>query len=270
MTEPVLVVVVNYGVVDHVERLMASGALLGQRVLLVDNDSQPQRLQAVARAHEAEVLLLDRNHGFAGAVNRALAHAGDHGPVLLLNPDVRLKASDVLALRRALAHGRLTGVTPLLLNRDGSVQVGTAGGPATLAGFVAYFLFVSHLVPAVGGVCHTRRQLLSGRAPAWACMACLMLDAQAFRRYGPIPEHELVYAEDVAWGWAASRRGACFAVLRDVCVVHEQGAAGASPRWRHALTRLAVRENGPARGRMASGAMVLGLAIRRLIGRRIA
>ena len=222
-------------------------------------------MRALADRHGAEALLLGRNHGFAGAVNRAVGQAGDHGPVLLLNPDVHLGASDVASLRAALVEARFTGVTPLLVHGNGSVQVGTAGGPVTVAGFATYFLFLSHLVPSARGIFYTRRQLVRGVAPVWACMACLLLDGDAFARYGPLPEDEVVYAEDVAWGWSASRAGARFGVLQAVRVVHEQGAAGASPRWRGALARLAVRELGRSRGRLAQGAMWLGLGARQVV-----
>ncbi len=261
-------VIVNYALADHVERLLDSGALVGQRVLLVDNASQPDHLRRLAVRHGAELLLLERNYGFAGAVNRGIAHAGEHGPVLLLNPDVRLGPSDVDELRHALIQRGLTGVTPLLVNVDGSVQVGTAGGPVTPTGFAVYFLFLSHLVPGARGTFYTRRQLAGALRPDWVCMACLLLDRDAFGRYGPIPEHELVYAEDVAWGWTASRAGARFAVVPGVRVVHEQGAAGGSRRWSSASARLALREHGPVKGRVALLAMRVGLGARRLLRRR--
>ena len=264
MDEPILVVIVNYRLARHIDRLLNSGALEGHRVLLVDNDSEPERVRETAEAHGAELLLLDRNFGFAGAVNRGIAHAGEHGPVLLLNPDVSVDAEDLARLRLELTARHVTGVTPLLVNLDGSLQVGTAGGPFTLRGFIGYFLFLGHVLPAARGVFFTPRQLVGEVPPRWACMACLMLDGAAFHRYGPLPEFELMYGEDVAWGWAASRAGASFAIASDVRVVHAQGAAGASWRWTGALRRLAVRELGPVRGRIAVAAMWAGLEIRRL------
>ncbi len=264
-----VVLIVNYGLVDRIDSLLGSGALRGHRVLVVDNASEPERVRAVVSAHGGEALLLHRNYGFGGAVNRGVVHAGPPpGAWLLLNPDVRLDASTVSSLHRELVERRLTGVTPLLLDNGGSVQVGTAGGPLTLRGFAAYFLGLSHLLPRSRGVFFTRRQLLRGLEPSWACMACLMLDGDAFTRFGPIPEEELVYGEDLAWGWRASRGGGRFAVVPDVRVVHEQGAAGASRRWAPAVSRLAMREQGRVRGGLAVVIMWLGLLLRRMAGRR--
>jgi GT2 family glycosyltransferase len=257
-----LVVIVNYRLADHTERLLQRRPFGSARVALVDNGSEPERLESVAASHGAELLLLDRNYGFAGAVNEAVRRCADHDQILLLNPDVELTPDALAALRTALVSGRLTGVSPLLHGTDGRVQVGTAGGPVTLSGFATYFLFLAHLIPTRRGIFYTRRQLRSGLTPAWLCMACLLLDGDAFRRFGAVPEYELAYAEDVAWGIAASAAGARFAVLPEVGVVHEQGAAGASSMWRAALARLAVRENGRWAGWLAVACMRVGLAVR--------
>lgn len=267
--DPLLVVIVNYRLARYIDELLATGRLAGHDVLLIDNASEPEHLRQVADRHGSELLLLPYNFGFAGAVNRGLAHARPRSHVLLLNPDVRLPESAVSSLRQVLATRGLTGVAPLLLKADGSIQVGTAGGPVTLSGVAAYFLFASHLLPWIRGVFYTRRQLASALEPSWLGMGCLLLRGDAFDRFGPIPERELVYAEDVAWGWAATRAGARFAVVPQVRVVHEQGAAGESTRWRGAFVRLVRREAGPFRGTMAAACVWVGLVLRRLSGRRV-
>ena len=268
MREEVLVILVNWRLADQIEQLLASGALTGQRVLLVDNASQPDEIQALAGRYGAEALLLQENFGFAGAVNRALAASRPARAVLLLNPDVRLRAATVGVLHQRLVRDDLTGVAPLLVRPDGSVQV-SGGGPLTARSFLLYFLFLSHLLPKARGVFYTRRQLRAGLAPSWLGMGCLLLRGDAFHRYGPIPEDELVYGEDVAWGVAASHAGARFALATDLRVSHDQGAAGASSRSHPALARLAIRQLGPFRGGLAAGCMWAGLGVRRLVGRTL-
>lgn len=257
-----LVVIVNYRLADKIEDLLRRCPFDGARVVLVDNGSQPERLQAIAREQRSDLMLLDRNYGFAAAVNRAVASVPEHDAVLLLNPDVDLTPAVLAALWEGMAGRELTGVSPLLRNQDGTVQVGTAGGRANATAFVAYFLGISHILPRLGGVFYTRKQLRSGVPPSWLCMACLLLDGRAFRTFGPIPEQELAYAEDLAWGVAATRAGARFAVLPGVEVVHEQGAAGGGFLWREALVRLARRENGQWGGRVAVASVTVGLAVR--------
>jgi N-acetylglucosaminyl-diphospho-decaprenol L-rhamnosyltransferase len=268
VTVRLLVVIVNYRLADYIERLLRRCPFDADvRVLLVDNDSQPDEIRRIAEAFGADLLLLDRNYGFAGAVNRAMASVPSHREILLLNPDVSLTPAALARLRQLRAERGLTGITPLLRDSDGTIQVGTAGGSAGVGAFAAYFLFLSHLFPRLGGVFYTRRQLRSALAPAWLCMACLLLDGAAFERFGPVPEKELAYAEDVAWGLAASRMGARFAVATDVAVTHEQGAAGGAALWRDAVARLAVMENGRWAGGLAVACMTAGLWLRGVIRR---
>lgn len=263
-----LVVIVNYQLADYIERLLRQRPFDHDvRILLVDNDSQPDQMREVAEAYGTELLLLDRNYGFAGAVNRAVESVPRHREVLLLNPDVSLTPAALARLRQVRTERELTGVTPLLCHSDGTIQVGTAGGHASLGAFMGYFLFVSYLFPRVRGVFYTRRQLRDPPAAAWLCMACLLLEGDAFQRFGPVPETELAYAEDVAWGVAASRKGARFAVVTDLEVTHEQGAAGAAFLWRDAVARLAVMENGRWAGGLAVASMTAGLGVRAVLRR---
>lgn len=260
---------VNYRLAAHIERVLASGALAACHVVLVDNASEPEKLTALARRYGADLLLLDRNVGFAAAVNRAVDWAGKHAQVLLLNPDVHVDEADLAVLKGALAADDLTGVSPLLVGQRGVLQGGMAGGVVTAWRLGAYFLFLTHLFPKWRGAFYTRRQVRSGVAPAWISMACLLLRGDAFERFGPITEHETVYAEDLAWGVAATAAGARFRVLRDVNVLHEGGASGASSEWSRAVIRYVVREQGRARGYVASACMWVGLVLRRLVGRPV-
>jgi N-acetylglucosaminyl-diphospho-decaprenol L-rhamnosyltransferase len=260
--DSLLVVIVNYGLSAYIERLLTTGVFNEHQVILVDNASEPERLAVLAEQFGTRLLLLNRNYGFAGAVNRAVTEAGPHQEVLLVNPDLAISQRQLDSLRAARRTHELTGASPVLLNTDGSIQVGTAGGPLTLSAFAAYFLFASHVFGRIRGAFYTRRQLTSGLAPAWLCMACVLLDGDAFRRFGSIPEDEIVYGEDLAWGYRAWTSGATFGVVTELRVVHEQGAAGASDRSISALTRLARRSNGAIGGPLAAACIRLGVALR--------
>ncbi len=268
MDKPILVVIVNYFLADHIAALLGSGALSTQDVLLVDNASEPNRIEELAAHHSADVLLLDRNYGFAGAVNRAVASARPHDQILLLNPDVRLTASTVTKLRRTLAASDLTGLSPGVMNLDGSPQL-VCGGPHTLWSFVIYFFFISRVLPRARGILYTPRQVAAVLQPEWLGMACVLLRGDAFERFGPIPEDEIVYGEDLVWGTTATRSGARFAVQNDLKVTHQKGAAGGSAGSWGAMGRAARRELGPLRGRLAAWTMWLGLRIRQLAGRKV-
>ena len=216
-------------------------------------------------------LLLPVNVGFAAAVNAAVRASRTDAPVLLLNPDLELTSEALDGLLRALADpaSNLDGVAPLLLDADGGVQVGAAGGPLTAGAVASYFLLVSHLVPRLRGVFLTRRQLARGVRADWLCMACLLVRGDVFDRFGAIPEDELVYAEDLAWGTAATDAGARLRLVPSVRAVHTRGASGASARWVGAFERT-VRARVPGvGGALAVASVRLGLGLRRAVGRRV-
>jgi N-acetylglucosaminyl-diphospho-decaprenol L-rhamnosyltransferase len=262
------VVLVNFRTLPDVQRALAQPAMAAaQQVIVVDNASDPDAVAQLCADHRATAVLLPTNTGFAGGVNAGLA-ALEQGveQVLLLNPDVVLTPEALAGLRAGLSHH--DAVAPLLVEPSGRLQVGAAGGPLTVGAFAAYFLGLSHVLPALQGVMLTRRQSRRAQRVAWLSMACLCARRSAFTRFGPVPTDELVYAEDVAWGTAASARGAHLALLPAVTVVHAHGAAGASSAWVGSLGRLAVRRLGPQRGRVAVALMRCGLLLRRCAGRQ--
>ncbi|HTY72445.1 MAG TPA: glycosyltransferase [Actinomycetes bacterium] len=268
MTPPrpaIRAVLVNYHCADHIEQRLASGVFESlDEVLIVDNASDPERVAGWKSAYGVTPVLLPGNVGFAAAVNEAVRRSTSSGPILLLNPDADLDRRGLRRLLRELAgaDAGADAVAPLLRDTGGGVQVGAGGGPLTLRSVTTYFLFLSHVVPRARGIFLTRRQIARGAAADWLCMACLLLAPDAFERFGPIPEDELVYAEDVAWGTRATRRGARFRLVPEVSVEHEQGVSGGGDAWVGALERLYLRRLGALRGRVAVGVMRVGLAVR--------
>lgn len=260
------VILVNFRSLPAIRGLFASGLLDGHRVIVVDNGDDPEGVCELCSEHGAQPLLHRDNLGFAAAVNSAVATIGAaDDPWLLLNPDVTVTPDQLAELWRQLEVQAVDGVAPLLRLPDGTLQIGPGGGPLTLRSVMAYFLFVSHLLPWCRGVFFTRRQSLRIRRVDWLCMACVMLVPDAFDRFGPIPEDELVYAEDIAWGTLATSHGARFRLVPSVLVGHESGASGGSSVWHAALERLARRRLGPVRGILALMSIRVGLRARRLI-----
>lgn len=269
MTEPTLtVVLVNFRCLPDIENILESGVLGGHDVIVVDNGDDPAGVRQVCATRNATPILIEHNVGFAAAVNRAVATVErPRRPWLLLNPDVEITVADLAILIDRLDEGG-DGVAPLLAGSDGRLQIGPGGGALTLSSVAVYFLFLAHVLPKLRGVFLTRSQSRQAHEVAWLCMACLVLVPDAFSRFGPIPEDELVYAEDLAWGTSASARGARFRLIPELTVTHQQGASGGSAMWIGAFKRLCRARLGPVRGRMAVTAVTVGLGVRRLMGRR--
>jgi N-acetylglucosaminyl-diphospho-decaprenol L-rhamnosyltransferase len=264
------IVIVNYEAADRLETLLGSHALAGHEVILVDNASEPAKITALAEAYAATPLLLDRNIGFGAAINEALRQAArSDRHILLLNPDVAVSPETLSELSRRLADQCLDGIAPLLREEDGRVPVGVGGFRPTVGTVTAYAGFLTHLLPWVHGLFLTPRQAARGGKPDWLCMACLLLRADAFYDFGPIPEDELVYAEDVAWGSRASEHGARFVLAEDLSVMHAGGASGARFAWIESTERLLRRRIPGWRGWLAARIFRTGLLVRRALGRQI-
>jgi N-acetylglucosaminyl-diphospho-decaprenol L-rhamnosyltransferase len=264
-------ILVNYRSLDDVAARLASEALAEADVIVVDNASDPRAIQELCHRHGATAVLLLDNRGFAAGVNAGWSVAQDRAPLplLLLNPDAQLTGEAVDRLLVQLQLGRWDGVGPLLMERPGRPQVGAAGGPVTLRSVAVYFLMLGHVLPRTRGVFLTRKQARAGGRVHWLCMASCLLAPDALVRFGPVPEDELVYAEDLAWGTAATDKGARFCLDASVEVPHQHGSSGGSEAWVGALTRLLRTRLGPIRGRLAiiavHGGLLLRSGVRRIL-----
>jgi GT2 family glycosyltransferase len=101
--QPVAVVIPNWNGAALLDRLLptiAAQTVPPARVLVVDNGSTDES-RACASRHGADVLALDRNLGFAAAVNRGVASVREP-LVAILNNDVELAPEWLAALLRAI------------------------------------------------------------------------------------------------------------------------------------------------------------------------
>jgi GT2 family glycosyltransferase len=265
------VVIINYRSVARLRWLLENTDLGRHENIVVDNASEPKEVLELARVHGVTPILLERNVGFAAGINQALHRTPrSELPVLVLNPDMRMPEGMVAELRRRLDATRVDAIAPLLRDERGNLfSVGPGGFRPTLWTVSTHALFLTHLFPWTRGLFLTRRQAEHGRQPDWLCMACLLLRADTFERFGPIPEDELVYAEDVAWGSTASERGGRFVLATDLSAMHVGGASGASHAWIGATERLIRRRLPGWRGHLATRIFRLGLLLRRALGRKI-
>jgi GT2 family glycosyltransferase len=120
-------VVVRWKGGDEIDRCLRSllsqtGDQLG-RVVVVDSGSGDDGAERLAAAFpDVEVVALAENLSFAHAANTGVATISDD-LVFLLNPDTELEDGVVSTLVGALElRPRAVGVTPLLVNPDGSAQ----------------------------------------------------------------------------------------------------------------------------------------------------
>jgi len=209
--------------------------------IVVDNASEDGTIDVVLERVDVDVAIRSFvNLGFGRGNNLGVEYARGEF-VLLLNPDAFLK--DPTALRRLTqAMGedpKIDAVGPMLINADGSHQVGDAGHSPTLTNIAAHQFLLSKIF-AVPGYYVTNSSVLRG-PPAevdWLGGACQMVRRSAFETVGGFPKEIFMYGEDVELGVRMKARGGRLVYLPSVRVLHlqgatqkEEGAVYVSTRW---------------------------------------
>jgi hypothetical protein len=174
------VVIVNWNSRDYLARLLASLEPLFaelRSVVVVDNASQDKSVDAALGFPALVLRQSSTNRGFAAAANEGIAQL-DSKYVLLLNPDVEVRAETVRELYRRTEANRVVGIgCGRLVNPDGSSQESFQLRPLPrFWGILADALFLDELVKLLAGrPGSTRGESTSGESgvrveqPAAAC-----------------------------------------------------------------------------------------------------
>ena len=121
------IVIPSYRDFDEVSNLVASLRKTTRtdmvRIVVADDASGPEHLEALGRVEGIEVVPGTRNAGFAANVNRGLAAAGSEHDVVLLNSDVIARPGWLECLQwAATRHEKIGIVGGKLLYPDGRIQ----------------------------------------------------------------------------------------------------------------------------------------------------
>jgi N-acetylglucosaminyl-diphospho-decaprenol L-rhamnosyltransferase len=268
-------VVVIHDSARHLEALLGSIerhlAAAPPQVVVVDSGSRDDGA-AVARAHGAEVLVLDANPGFGAASNAGLRSAR-HEVAVLLNPDCELIDGGLAALAaRAATHDAL--LAPRLLNADGSLQRSAHPRPGG-AGALLPALWPPRAMPRA-----LRKRFEPWRASAprrvgWAIAACLAARTDLLRALGPFDPGAFLFYEDLELCLRARAAGIPTELRPEVRLIHHGGhatgpALGARARDLQARRRRAVIEKrlGSRALALDDAAQALTFGARALAGRR--
>ncbi|MCU0256094.1 MAG: glycosyltransferase family 2 protein [Vicinamibacterales bacterium] len=277
----VSILVVNWNAGPLLRRCVSSAIETGAEVVVVDNASNDgAALEVAAHLPAARVLLERENRGFAGGVNLAAHHAaGDY--LLLLNPDARIDAAAVLALRDALdAHPDAGAAGACLVDEDGTPQRGfTVRRFPTLASIAADLLLVDDLWP---GNPVRRRYLaddvpLDGRDPLdveQPAAACLMLRRRVFDALGGLDERfHPAWFEDVDLCRRVRAAGHRILFVPAARVVHVGGVSLRSLDrsrfariWYRNLRRYVSLHHGPPARWLVTWLIVAGMVLRAAAG----
>lgn len=219
-------------------------------IVIADNGSsdidESRRLSAM---HDATLLALGENHGYGGAINRAVAQfPPEISAILISNPDVILGAGTVGVLAGTLAtHPDAGAVGPLVQNPDGSIYPSARSLPSLRTG-------VGHAV--FGRVWRTNpwtARYLSDTANSptltrtgWLSGSCLLVRRTAFEAVGGFDERYFMYFEDVDLGYRLGKAGWVNYFQPGASVVHSGAHSTSSESGRmisahHQSARLYLR-----------------------------
>lgn len=202
-------------------------------VVVVDNASGDDTVERVRRhAPWARLIESPRNVGFAAGCNLGVGRLAQMDLIVLLNPDVDVRA-DFLARLAALewpAHVAARG--PAVLDERGRLEQSARGFPRARTGLLGRSSWLARAHPSSRLL---RADLLAdpsagARAVDWVSGACMIAPAERFDAVGALDERYFMYWEDADWCLRASRLGYCVLYEPELVVVHHQGASSAE-RW---------------------------------------
>lgn len=204
----VTAIVVLYNSSEVLPRLLSSIPAASRRtrtdIVLVDNASADlPESRRIAAEFGVRLVELDRNLGYGGGVNAAVARLDDPGDLLLIcNADLEFRADaiDVLA-DYASAHPEIGSLGPAILNADGSIYPSARRSPSLRVG-VGHAL-LGDIAPSNRWSQRYREETAVGSSPRtadWLSGACLMVPAERFREVGGFDEGYFMYFEDVDLG----------------------------------------------------------------------
>lgn len=247
----VTVVVVTFNSAHVVEGLLDSlPAALGDltaETIVVDNSSSDDTVAVVSRRGDCRIIV-EPNNGYAAAINRGAAASRSQGPVLVLNPDVRLHPRSVELLVRALETRGVGIVVPRVWEPDGRISFSMRRDPSlrrTLGlggtGWPCFSEYVTAL-PA-----YERRQVCD-----WAVGAVMLVSRACHEALGGWDESYFLYSEETDFCLRARDRGWQTVYVPEAEAVHIGGQSGQSGLT-HAMqvlnrVRLYHRRHGRLRG----------------------
>ncbi|MBM3162841.1 MAG: glycosyltransferase family 2 protein [Chlorobi bacterium] len=195
MSAGTVVIVLNWNGREDLLRCLGSLEPVraqGIRVMVVDNGSADGSPDAVCKAFPGvELLVLDRNLGYAGGNNEGFRRAMRSDPeyVVFLNNDTVVAPDAVAALTAVLRNHPETGIAvPEILYMDDPDRIWYAGGEVRLG-----IGLVRHLgIREPHGPAYARRM-----ETGYATGCCIAMRSIDFQRLGGFDERFGMYAEDV-------------------------------------------------------------------------
>ena len=237
------VVILNYNTADYLQRflpgLIASCKGLDAQVVVADNASQDGSVALMQeRFPEVPLILLDKNYGFTGGYNRALARI-EADYFVLINSDIEVPDGWLKPLVEWMeARPDCGACGPKLLSyaqRDTFEYAGAAGGLLDRYGYPFCRGRILQKVEKDHGQYDSPANVL------WCSGACLLVRASLWKELGGLDERFFAHMEEIDLCWRMQLRGWKVTLVPQSYVWHIGG--GTLPNESPFKLRLNFRNN---------------------------
>lgn len=203
----VKIVILNWNGRAHLERFLPSVVAHsnGASIVVADNGSSDDSVPFVREHYpQVELLLLDRNYGFAEGYNRALSQI-EADCYVLLNSDVEVEEGWLDPLVAMLeADERIAALAPKILayeRRSDFEYAGAAGG------FLDCFGYPFCRGRILDTIEKDRGQYDTAREVFWASGACMVVRADLFHKLGGFDGDFFAHMEEIDLCWRMQLAG---------------------------------------------------------------
>ncbi|HEY2727179.1 MAG TPA: glycosyltransferase family 2 protein, partial [Parafilimonas sp.] len=238
----VAIVILNYNGRNYLEKFLPSvfaSTYLNKKIFIADNASSDDSVLYVANNFkEAEIILLDKNYGFAGGYNKALPKIkSDY--YILLNSDVEVEAGwieDMVLLMEK--DETIAACQPKILsyyNKKYFEHAGACGGWIDKLGYVFARGRVFDVCEEDKGQYNTVEKVF------WATGAALCIKAECFHEMTGFDAHLFAHMEEIDLCWRLQRKGYAIYCCPSSIVYHVGG--GTLPKTNNRKTFLNFRNN---------------------------
>ena len=191
-------------------------------IIVADNGSTDQSVQILKdKFPSVEIILLDKNYGFAEGYNQALKQI-EHPYTVLLNSDVEVTPGWLNAPLAVMeADSNIVGAQPKILaqrNKEYFEYAGAAGGFMDRYGYPYCRGRVLHIVEKDFGQYDTQTDLL------WATGACLFIRTDIYKEVGGLDAGFFAHQEEIDLCWRLRSRGYRLVCTPSSIVYHVGGA----------------------------------------------
>ena len=205
--KPVKVVILNWNGRSHLERFLPVlvARTPGADIVVADNGSTDDSADFIrARFPQVELLLLDRNYGFAEGYNRALARI-EADYCVLLNSDVEVTEGWLAPLVELLERdSAAAAVAPKIRSYANPGKFEYAGAAGGFIDFLGYPFCRGRILDTIES---DRGQYDAPREVFWASGACMLVRSEVFRRLGGFDGDFFAHMEEIDFCWRAQLAG---------------------------------------------------------------